>query len=432
VNRIFLLGVVGYGLAILGLATLSGGILALVIPLLIFLGTGLLYGPEEPRLEITRRLDADRAEPGTPVQVTLTITNQGRILELVHIVDAPPRMLQVIDGETEAVASLDTGETIQLQYRLSGKRGRYDFGKVQVRATDFLGVLERKTETAVSGLLELFIYPDVSRIDRIPIRPRQTKAYAGHIPSRLGGTGVDFFGVRNYHAGDELRHINWRANARHQETFFTNEFEQERVADVGIILDARQRTNVLRGRYSLFEHAIQAAASLADSFLSDGNRVGFLRYGDLLDWTIPGYGKRQRERILQALARARTGDSLIFDKLEHLPARLFPAKSQIVLVSPLASDDTEMLPRLRARGYQVLVISPDPIAFELSVLEPSEIVTTAGRIARVERELLFRRLRQSGIRVFNWKTSIPLDRALGSSLAALRPTMERNVGIQPW
>lgn len=430
-NRLIFLGFLIYALALAGLASLNGGVLALIIPLLLFLGTALIYGPEPPQLAITRHLSADRAEHDTPITVTLSITNEGSRLETVHVTDTPPAKLVVIEGETEMLTALEHGETTELQYTLQGRRGRYRFGKVRVQAADLLGILQRRARIETPGLLELYIYPEVVRTERIPIRPRQLKVYAGYIPARVGGSGVDFFGVRRYQPGDRLRHINWRANARHQDTFFTNEFEQERVADVGLILDARKRSNVQIGDRSIFEHSIQAAATLAESFLNDGNRVALLRYGDFLDWTVPGYGKLQRERILQALARAQLGDSMVFDQLEHLPTRLFPPKSQIVLVSPLLADDAEFLARLRARGYQVLIISPDPITFEVRLMGAQEIVETAARIARIERELLLRKLRQAGIQVLEWQTEIPFDRALGASRAQLRPMLVRNQGIVP-
>jgi uncharacterized protein (DUF58 family) len=66
-----------------------------------------------------------------------------------------------------------------------------------------------------------------------------------------------------------------------------------------------------------------AAAALVDTFLTAGNRVGLLLYSQYLSWTFPGYGKIQRERILQALARAEVGDSQVFSDLMYLPARLF-------------------------------------------------------------------------------------------------------------
>ena len=79
------------------------------------------------------------------------------------------------------------------------------------------------------------------------------------------------------------------------------------MADVGIVLDGRERSNLFAGGRSLFEHSVVASAALADAFLTQGNRVGLLIYSQYLQWTVPGYGKLQRERILQALSGAAPG-----------------------------------------------------------------------------------------------------------------------------
>ncbi len=430
-NRVLLLGIILYALVLIGFAILSGGVLALIIPILVFIGSALLFGPDELDLTIERELSAESASLERPVNVKLKVTNNGTRLESFYLADAPPLGLEVIDGETEVLTPLESGESFELEYTVLGKRGRYRFDPIHIRTSDLFGLQIRETTVEAPGVFEFYIYPKVYPIERIPIRPRQTKVYAGYIPARIGGSGVEFFNVRTYQAGDSLRHINWRANARHPWTFFTNEFEQERVADVGIILDARQRSNVDFKGETLFEHSVMATAALADSFLNDGNRVAVLRYGDFLDWTVPGYGKLQRERILRSLARAQTGDSLVFDQLEHLPAQLFSPKSQIVLVSPLLSGDVEFLKRLRSRGYDLLIISPDPVAFEMQFLEQDQVVQTALRLARIERQLLFGQLRQVGIQVFNWQVDIPFDKAVGSSLPNLRPLVGRNIGIVP-
>ena len=136
-------------------------------------------------------------------------------------------------------------------------------------------------------------------------------------------------------------------------------------------------------------------------------------------WTFPGYGKVQRERILQALVRAKTGYSQVFDKLDYLPTRFFPAQSQIVLVSPLCWDDLPMLIRLRARGYQFLVIRPAPIAFEIRALEPTLAVELAARIIYVERVLLLRKLQQAGVQVVDWRVDEPFDQAIHASLGRM-------------
>jgi uncharacterized protein (DUF58 family) len=232
----------------------------------------------------------------------------------------------------------------------------------------------------------------------ITIRTRRTRVYSGTIPARVGGSGVEFFGLREYQPGDPPRWINWRASARQDETMYANEFQQERVADVALVLDGRVKTNRFRDGRSLFEHSVLAAASLADAFLSQGNRVGLLHYGRYLDWTFPGYGKVQRERILQALAHAQTGGSPVFSGLEHIPVRFFPAHSQVVLVSPLHADDLETLIQLRARGYQIMIISPDPVAFELAYLPQVLSVKLAARVVRMERNLLLKKYSGPGYR----------------------------------
>jgi uncharacterized protein (DUF58 family) len=426
-KRPLLLGGLVYLLILVGLATVSGGLLALALPLVLYLLVALLYGPEELQLKVARTISPDRAFQGTPVDVKLSITNEGSTLDQVLAEDLVPGSLKLIKGETEVLRRLQSGETVELEYAVEAKRGSFDFHEVRVTASDRLGLFQR--QAVLSAPAHLFALPEVLRLRRLAIRPLRTRGYAGPVPARRGGSGVEFFGVREYQLGDPRRWINWRVSARHPRTLFANEFEQERIADVGLILDARLRSEVRVGGDSLFEHAVRATASLAEAFLRDGNRVGLLVYGRFLNWIFPGYGKVQRERILQALARAQTGDSQIFDNLDYLPARFFPAQSQLVLVSPLCRDDPPLLIRLRARGYQILVIRPDPVAFELRALGPQPEVELAARIVGVERALLFRKLQQAGIQVVDWQVDKPFDQVVHASLGRV-PHWFRAVGME--
>jgi uncharacterized protein (DUF58 family) len=241
------------------------------------------------------------------------------------------------------------------------------------------------------------------------------------IPARQGGPGVEFFGVREYQPGDPVRWINERAGARYPDTYFVNEFEQERMVDVGLILDARRQSEARRGEDSLFEYSIRATATLADAFINMGNRVGLFIYGRSLNWTFPGYGKVQRERILRALAQAELGDGKVFEKLDYLPTRLFPAQSQLVFISPLLPEDPELLITLRAQGYQFLVISPDPITFEQQGMPQVETVTLAASIARLERELILTKLRQAGLQIVDWPVDKSFTEVAHTALRRVQP-----------
>jgi uncharacterized protein (DUF58 family) len=417
-RRLLFLSFLVYGLVIAGLATLHGDVVALAIPLAVYLLAACIYSPEKPRLVITRTLSASTVNHDTPVIVTLMVANQGARLEEVFIKDTVPQGLTITDGEPWIQAALPTDGRIEFSYTVQGKRGNYSFRYLHVTTNEHLGLFQHRGWLEVMG--NLMVFPEPLRLEHLDIRPLRTRGYAGPITSRLAGSGTDFFGVREYQMGDPLRWINWRASARHQQALFTNEFEMERIADVGLILDARQHNNVFVDHDSLFEHAIGATAGLAETFLNDGNRVGMLVYGRGLEMTYPGYGKVQRERIMHALAHARTGDSLVFESLDYLPVRFFPAKSQIVLVSPLREDDLPILTRLRARGYQILVVSPNPVTFEAQQFTRDTTTDFALRITRVERELMLHRLRRVGIQVVDWQVDQPFDKVMRTSL--VRPS----------
>lgn len=426
-RRLTLLAGLTYALLLLGLATLNGGLLVLALPLAVYLLAALLYGPKMPRLQVTRTLSADRVSHRSPVTVRLTLTNKGAPLEEALIEDPVPRSLRLLDGQPRLLTTLPQGATVELSYRVCGPRGCYEFQDVRVVVSDTLGLFQRQVR--LSARDQLVILPEVLRLRRVAIRPLHTRAFAGPVPARKGGAGVEFFGVREYQSGDPTRWINWRLSARHPHMLFVNEFEPERTADVGLILDARCRSDIRTLHGSLFEYGVMATASLAQAFLNDGNRVGLLIYGGALQWTFPGYGKVQREHILRALAAAETGESLVFESLDYLPTRFFPARSQLVLVSPLCPDDLPTLIRLRVRGYSLLVVSPDPISFEVQGLGSGKVVTLAARIARLERALLIHRLQRAGIQVVDWPVEQPFDQVVHTALVRL-PHLWRTIGVE--
>lgn len=423
--RSLLLSLFAYGIILFGLVTLRGDILALSLPLVVYLFTGMIRAPREFKLEVDRVISAERVGADTPVKVTVRIKNAGHALEELRIRDQVPPELKILDGAAQHLIYLGAGKTFTWEYTVSGPRGYYPFPSVHVRAREHFNLVSRDARLPTSG--QLFVLPPVLRLRHIAIRTRRTRVYSGSIPARVGGHGVEFFGVREYQAGDSPRWINWRASARHSFNMFSNEFEQERVADVGIVLDGRAKTNILSKDHSLFEYSVLAAAALADALLTQGNRVGLLNYGRYLQWTFPGYGKIQRERILQALAHAETGGSAVFSDLEYIPTRLFPAHSQIILVSPLDAGDLNVLVQLRARGYQVMLVSPDPVKFEMGYLPKESPIELAARIVQMERKVLLQKVQRAGIQVLDWDVSQPFDQVVKSRLGR-PPALLRAIG----
>jgi len=405
-------GLITVSLIVTGLIQLNPVIVGMSIPFLLYILSGIITQPGKVDLIIHRELSHSRVLPGAIVEISVSVINQGRSLELVLFEDILPSNLSVIDGSTRHLLRMDEGGRTSWKYSIQGNRGFYKFSEINIEFRDRFGILPKKIKFPTTG--ELFILPEMLNVDRLSIHPRKTRIYSGEIPARMGGQGVEFFGVREFQSGDPPNWINWRASARHGSILYSNEFEQERVADVGIILDGRAKSNLTTGRDSIFNHSVSAAATLTNTFINQGNRVSFLHYGQYLHWIYPGYGKYQREKILRALSEVNPGHSMVFAYLENLPTQIFPPKSQIILISTLLNDDTSVLLQLRARGYSLLVIRPNPLLYEKSTLIETKSQNMAEKILSLERVLQHKKLNQGGIRVLDWDLTIPIDQILGS------------------
>jgi uncharacterized protein (DUF58 family) len=427
-NRFWFLGLVIYILVFVGLWTLQGGLLLLAIPILTYLGLALYFSPGSLDLIVTRTISTDNIPENRPVTIKVTVVNHGNALEEVLLEDLVSDRLTLVDGKTRKRLAVPAGGMVEIEYTVSGPRGKYRFEGIRATATDLFGIFQRQRFFPAPA--SVLVFPNMTQLRQIHIRPRQTRGFAGPILARRGGSGVDFYGVREYQIGDSPRRINWRISSRHEQEFYSNEFEQEAIADVGLILDSRKQTNLVRDDATLFEYSVLAAASIADAVLQEGHRVSLLVYGFGMERVYPGYGKIQKKRIMRSLAQAEPGDNYALESLVYLPTRLFSARSQIILVSPLSNDDLHPLLRLRAQGYEVMVVSPDPLDYGGRLrAQRLGIQTTRGdqsapsdksadfnslvlRLAQIERALLFGNLRRAGIQIVEWKVDQSLSKAL--------------------
>ncbi len=424
-------------LLVAGLAAQNGSVIALALPLLVYFGIGQLARPDPLKLMVKRSLNTSKTAPGKPITVAVTLTNMGTQIDEAIIVDAMPAGLTVIEGQTHLSTALAANQTVTLSYVVRGTRGDYRFGPVGVWANDAFALSQR--ETRVSASAHLLILPETSKIAPIRIRPNRTHGFAGPIPTRQAGTGSDFLAVRSYQPGDRLRQINWRVSAKRPDRMLhTNTLEQQRIADVGLILDAREARDVRATESSLFEYAVQATGSLADEFLRIGHRVGLIVYGSGgLTNVYPGYGRVQRQRILHVLGRATPGQHLFYENLKELPTRFFSAQSQLVYVGRVDPEDLTTLMTLRARGYALIVLSPNAVHFEIEASKATTQLPTqttlqvlATRIALAERTIGLRQLRQHGVQVVDWDVREPLESAVASALMH-QPTQQRGTLLRP-
>ena len=125
-RRLLFLACLVYVLLLLGLATMKGEVLLLVLPLAVYMIAALVFGPRELDLGVSRTLSAERVYGDTPVSIKVSIENRGAALEEVLVEDVVPRALEPLVGETQVLVSLPPGGSSELEYTVVGRRGRFD------------------------------------------------------------------------------------------------------------------------------------------------------------------------------------------------------------------------------------------------------------------------------------------------------------------
>lgn len=419
-NKLSALILIFLGLLVSALILKRGELLWLAFPILIYIAVGLVSFPARNTVQLYGQRQLRRIiSGGQPViEVEVHIRNQGGTLSCVQVSDRQPAGVKVMDGEAGLITAIIKNGQASLKFSFKEKRGHYAWQFTQVRICDPLRLMS--FDLPLPAAAEISIQPERENIRRLPLRPNSTLHAPGLNPARRAGSGTDFWGVRSYHPGDSLRWLDWRLNARHPGQFFTREFEQEEAADIGIILDARRETDLFVGEDSLFDHSVRAAASLAEGFIHQGNRVSLLIWGKTIVRVFPGYGKYQLNRILHSLSSISSSTSGKTIGLHYLPLEMFSNRALLVILSPLTRTDSLFFPRLRAAGYQAWLISPDPYDFIYPSVAKDLDSQRAYFLSRQEHRIQLQAIAQLNIQVTDWQVSQPLLPLIRSSLGHLR------------
>jgi uncharacterized protein (DUF58 family) len=254
----------GVGLWIAGRIFGSGGLEQLGFGLVALVGLALVVvSAGKHRIEVSRSVVPDRVQSGRDIAVELTLKNEGRgSAPLLLIEDRVPAELA---GRARfALAGLESGGERTASYPLRpSRRGRYSVGPLTIVFSDPFGVARVRAEAA--GSTSFLAYP---RIEPLALPRDSGKRRTMAVAARrqpTGAQGEDFYTLREYVEGDDLRHINWPATAK-RGRYMVRQEETPWHARATILLDDRKEGYVPAS----FERAVEAAASLAELYHRSG------------------------------------------------------------------------------------------------------------------------------------------------------------------
>ncbi len=176
-----------------------------------------------------------------------------------------------------------------------------------------------------------------------PIRPPVSKPWP---------QGMEFYGMREYQRGDDIRRIVWRAYARTHK-LLVRESEQGVTDKLVALVDNDRATHEKGPLSSSFEAGIKAAASVVHRHIDQGYNVTLESNDRRLIGSVRGPGATIG--LLDELARLERSRSTLADALVRL-VYSGDRDAQVVIITPLLDLETAgRLQLLIDRGNSVLV-----------------------------------------------------------------------------
>ncbi len=238
-----------------------------------------------PRIDVARRLGSTIVHDGDTTTVTLIIDNLGTSSVTNLTVEDDVNRLGVATFE---VAKIGKGETTTATYRVTCRpRGVYRVGPTAVRNSDPLGLAELRT---VTGPIDrIVVYPTVEHLSGFPIVRGQDPAMQASRPEHSRQGGEDFYTLREYQRGDDLRRVHWPSSAK-TDKLMIRQLETPWQSRALVLFDIR--SSVYESQ-DVFERAVSGAATIvthlvgsgfdADLWAGDAEPIDATRYGSAME-----------------------------------------------------------------------------------------------------------------------------------------------------
>jgi uncharacterized protein (DUF58 family) len=254
-------------------------------------------------LQVSRDIDRNRLRDGEEVIVTVHLKRKFWFpLGWNMVVEPlPDRLAGLYEPHRQLVFPWFRRE-VELRYVIPAlPRGYYQLKDCVVSGGDFFGFIQRSRTFPLHN--DFLVYPSFREITHWPMGDGNFSGTI-HVFHRRSDDVAAVRGVREYHRGDRLSQIHWRASARGT-GLKTKEFEHQAVNQVAFFLDV-EKASYEKENPELFEMAVKLAASL----ITYASRSQY-HYGLVC---------KQRERISIPPANSQTHYFRVFDQL----ARVMP------------------------------------------------------------------------------------------------------------
>jgi len=247
-------------LFLIGTNVQAGWLFVLAALLLGALASGIVLAARSlAGLEVEVHAPAETRQ-GDETPVDLVVHNRGRAARWGVVASD-----EHLGGATAWVGTVRPGERVTVTtMRGAPRRGEAHTGGAQLRSAAPFGVAERRRHRPVDAAT--LVLPRTEPLGPLAFIETTTSRETATRTEPRRGQGREYLSVREYRAGDPMRHVHWGLTARHGE-LMVREFEQERTPRLAIWVDT-ESDDVDR-----LDRCCTVAASIVDSATATGAGV---------------------------------------------------------------------------------------------------------------------------------------------------------------
>jgi uncharacterized protein (DUF58 family) len=327
----------------------------------------------------TREQSRGRLQEGETIDVDIALTAERRLSTIVLEEQVPPEL--GLNAQVP-VPSLESGDSVGHGYQLTlARRGSYTLGPLVARWGDPFGLTER--ELVLAEPFEVLVHPRVEPVQDRPLTRLWEDPPIRPPVSRPWPSGMEFYGMRQYVPGDDVRKVVWRAFARTGQ-LLVRESEQGITDKMTIVLDTgREFHSPMDPVSESFETGVRTAASLAAHHFREGYDVILEGSADKIIGPLRGGSAKMT--MLDELARVQLDGEKLPEALSRV-SRTSARGRHVVVITPYLEDDAITHLRLMIeRGSSVLVCAL--VWDELAVNTLSHAAAMGARVIEIRPHL---------------------------------------------
>ena len=385
------LGVAGTGVALFALGQLLGAHslqqLGFALLILVLAAVAVVrLGRHD--IEVRRTVSPERATPGGRINLSLEVENRGRgSAPLLLLSD---RLPSGMTGSARfAIRGIEPGGKRAARLEMeAGERGRHRVGPLEMSIVDPFGLARVRGTHA--GTTSFLVRPRMERL-ALPrdLGERRSTAFSTR-RQPTAERGEDFYTMREYIEGDDLRKIHWPSTAKRARYMIKQE-ETPWQTRATILLEDSASAHAGVGSGASFERAVQAAASLVDLYHRTG--YSFRLVSTHRGGRQHGKGNQFYEATLDYLATinpAPPGEPGAFvGRIADVERSSTGEATLMVACGDLSLEEATAISRSKRRFRQVIVLSFPSHRFtsmttksrwegEARVVEASKLLTRSG------------------------------------------------------